>query len=236
MLAKLNGWGKVAIGTRMNDRCDPLFFNCWSRMIASGLRSGDTLLDAAVELPQHFAATALASFFLKSDADTLLMVDTDQVFKPDTLSRLRDDFTGFSYDILCALAVARRNPFYPIVLGLRPDPGDGKCDYKCLKDDINGKVIEVDTVGTGFTLIRRSVFDKMQSQLGIDKWFFEFGDGGLGEDTRFCQRAKQCGCKIGVHTGIGIGHRGPITFLWDVENKKTVMESYDQVRDLLTKQ
>ena len=229
----MKSWGKVAIGTRFNDRCDPLFFNCWSRMIASGLRKGDTLLDAAVELPQHFAATAMTSFFLRSDADSLLMVDTDMIFKPDTLSRLRDDVAGQKYDILSALSVARRKPFYPIVLGLRKSKKTKQLSYQCLKDEIRGQVLKVDTVGTGFTLIRRSVFTAIQKKLKIKKWFFEFGDGGLGEDTRFCQRAKKIGAKIAVHTGVGIGHRGPIMFLWDVEKKRTEMEAYDQVSALL---
>jgi hypothetical protein len=229
MLAELKGWGSVAIGTRMNDRCDPLFFNSWTHLVARGMRTGDTVLDAAVELPQHFAATVLAGFFLKSDADTLCMVDTDMVFKPDTLARLRDDPAGQEYDILSALSVTRRSPFYPIVLRLK---ADGSA-YECAKDSIDGNVIPVDSVGTGFTLIRRSVFDRMKTELGIDRWLFQFGDGGLGEDTRFCQDAKKIGAKIGVHTGVSIGHRGPITFAWDAATKQTSMHCKDQVGNLL---
>lgn len=225
----MNNWGKIAIGTRLNDRCDPLFFNSWSHLIAGGLRKEDTVLDAAVELPQHFAATVLTTFFLKSDADTLLMVDTDMIFKPDTLNRLRDDPAGWDYDVLSALSVTRRRPFYPIVLRLKADG----TSYECVKDAIDGKIIDVDSVGTGFTLIRRTVFDKIKTATDIDKWFFDFGQGGLGEDTQFCQRAKAVGARIGVHTGISIGHRGPITFIWDTEKKQTMMESSDQIKFLL---
>ena len=225
-------FGSIALGTRMNDRCDPWFFNSWSHLIAGGMRTGDTVLDAAVELPQHFAGTVMALLFLKSDADTLLAVDTDMIFKPDTLARLRDDPEGQKYDILSALSVTRRSPFYPIVLRIMKKK-DGTRAYECAKDAIDGKVIPVDSVGTGFTLIRRSVFARMKSKLGIDKWFFQWGDGGLGEDTRFCQDAKKIGCKIGVHTGVSIGHRGPIMFGWDAEKKQTMMVSKDQVKELL---
>jgi len=231
----MNDWGTIAVGTRMNDRCDPVFFNCWSHLIAGGLRPGDTLLDAGIELPQHFAATVLVNHFLHSDADTLFMVDTDMIFKPDTLTRLRDDEKGRQYDILSALSVTRRRPFAPILLRLLEKPDDTQCAYKCVKEEINGEVVDVDTIGTGFTLIRRSVFDAIKTQLGIDKWYMDFGPGGLGEDTQFCQRAKSVGSKIGVHTGISIGHRGPITFLWDTEKKEIMMESSDQIRDILEK-
>src|SRR3990167_3588135 len=229
----MKDWGKIAIGTRMNDRCDPVFFNCWSHLIAGGLRSGDTVLDAGIELPQHFAAVVLSAFFLRSDADTLCMVDTDMVFQPDTLSRLRDDADGQTYDMLSALSVTRRRPFHPIVLRLAVDPVASGQAYDALKPPYGGKVLDVDTVGTGFTLIRRSVFDRMKEQLGIDRWFFDFGQGGLGEDTCFCQRVKSIGGRIAVHTGIGIGHRGPIAFVWDEENQKTMMETQDQVKELI---
>ncbi len=225
----MSAWKSIALGTRMNDRCDPLFFNSWSHLIAGGLCAGDTVLDAAVELPQHFAATVMTLFFLRSDADTLCMIDSDMVFKPDTLARLRDDPAGQEYDILSALSVTRRKPFYPIVLRQK---ADGSA-YEGRSDLIDGSVASVDSVGTGFTLIRRSVFDKMKSELGIDKWYFQFGDGGLGEDTRFCQDAKKLGLKIGVHTGVGIGHRGPLTFVWDYETKRTMMESSDQIKEML---
>jgi len=228
----MTDWGTIAIGTRMNDRCDPRFFNSWSHLIAGGLRRGDTVLDAAIELPQHFAGTALALFYLRSDADTLCMVDTDMIFQPDALERLRSDPAGYEYDILSALSVTRRKPFYPIVLRLKEENGETK--YQCAKDEINGGIVEVDAVGTGFTLIRRSVFERMEKELSFGRWFFEFGHGGLGEDTQFCQRAKslKASCKIGVHTGVSIGHRGPIAFYWNVKEKKTEMESYDQCAEL----
>ena len=229
----MSNWGKIAIGTRFNDKCDPVFFNCWSHLIAGGLRKDDTVLDAGIELPQHFAATALTTFFLRSDADTLLMVDTDMIFKPDTLARMRDDKAGWKYDVLSALSVTRRRPWYPIILKKRANRKGNQSAYECLRKEIDGRIIPVDTVGTGFTLIRRSVFERMKSKLKISKWFFEFGLGGLGEDTMFCQRAKKLNMKIGVHTGINIGHRGPITWIWDEKTKTTMMESHDQIKDIL---
>lgn len=231
----MTAWRKIAIGTRMNDRCDPVFFNCWSHLIAGGMRVGDTVLDSGIELPQHFAAVVLVSYFLKSDADTLLMVDTDMIFKPDALSRMRDDLVGQEYDILSALSVTRRRPFYPIILKLRENPQSGQTEYECVKDGIEGQIIPADSVGTGFTLIRRAVFERMKAELKIEKWFFDFGPGGLGEDTQFCQRAKLLNLKIGIHTGINIGHRGPIVFVWDIEQKRTMMETHDQVSEILTK-
>lgn len=219
----------------MNDRCDPVFFNCWSHLIAGGLRKGDTVLDAGIELPQHFAAVVLVDHFLKSDADTLFIVDTDMIFKPEQLGKLRDDPAGHEYDVLSALSVTRRRPFHPIILRLREKPLDNQCAYECIKPKPEDHIIESDSVGTGFTLIRRTVFDRMKAELGIDKWYFDFGQGGLGEDTMFCQRAKKLNCRIGVHSKIKIGHRGPLTFFWDEKEQRTMMETNDQIATILTK-
>lgn len=230
---KVNGFGRVAVGTRMNDRCDPYFFNSWTHLIAGGLRPGDTVLDAAIELPQHWAATLMAKKFLKSDADTLCTIDTDMVFKKDALERLRSDERGLDFDIISALSCTRRKPFLPIVLRLLPEGQPGPSAYECKAEEIDGAIVPVDSVGTGFTLIRRSVFDRMKDKFQNGGWWFQFGESGLGEDTRFCQEAKEIGAKIGVHTGISIGHRGPLTFVWDYEKKMTMLESYDQVAELI---
>lgn len=231
----MSDWGKIAIGTRMNDRCDPVFFNCWSHLITGGLRKGDTVLDAGIELPQHFAAVVLVQYFLKSDADTLFMVDTDMIFKPDTLSRLRDDPAGWQYDILSALSVTRRRPFTPIVMRLRKERTDDQCAYEAIPPGPEDTIMDVDTVGTGFTLIRRQVFEDMKNKLGITKWFFDFGPGGLGEDTHFCQNAKKLNARIGVHCKVAIGHRGPIAFIWDEKQQRAMMETHDQVAVILEK-
>jgi hypothetical protein len=226
-------WGKVAVGTRLNDRCDPLFFNCWGRLLTSGMRAGDRLLDAGVELPQHFAAVVVARNFLATDADSLLMVDTDMIFTPDTLSRLRDAEDGQEYDVLSALSVVRRRPFHPIVLRLRQPATPGPCAYECIKLAPGDGVLEVDSVGTGFTLIRRSVFDRMRAELGIDRWYFDWMPGGGGEDTMFCQNARRLGMRIGVDCRVGIGHRGPMTFGWDMQKQEPTLEAYDQVHRIL---
>jgi hypothetical protein len=229
----MNDWGKIAIGTRMNDRCDPVFFNCWSHLIAGGLRKGDSVLDAGIELPQHFAAVVVVQYFLKSDADTLCFIDTDMIFKPDTLTRLRDNKAGQEFDVLSALSVTRRRPYAPIILRLKKERTDDQCAYDPIMPESG--VMDVDTVGTGFTLIRRVVFEKMKSEMGIDKWFFDFGDGGVGEDTRFSQRAKKLGFKLGVDTDVKIGHRGPITFIWDEKEQRAAMETFDQIAVILAK-
>lgn len=226
-------WGKIAVATRMNDRCDPVFFNCWTKLVASGLRNGDVVLGAGIELPQHFAATVITKRFLKSDADTLFFVDTDMIFKPEDLQTMRDDPAGQEYGILSALSVVRRKPFHPIVLKLKSNPENAKCAYEYTKPSPEDHIVECDSVGTGFTLIRREVFERMQNEIGIDEWFFDFGQGGLGEDTCFCQRAKQLGIKIGVHGKVCIGHRGPITFVWDSETQTTRLEASDQIAELL---
>lgn len=226
----MSNWGTIAVGTRIGEgRCDPLFFRSWTKLVIGGLRVGDGALDPAVELPHHMAANVLVRQFLRSSADTLCMIDSDMVFDSDTLSKLRDDPTGEGYDMLSALCVVRRKPFAPVLLRVQERP-DGQKEYRCHEHLIDGGIVDVDAIGLPFAMIRRTVFDRLS---GYAPWWFDWGERGLGEDTNFSQRAIAAGCRLGVHTGVGIEHRGTIGFKWDVENKKTVMCSFDQVGELI---
>lgn len=224
----MNSWGKIAIGKRIGQCSDPLFERSWGHLLTRGLRPGDTLLDPAIEMPHHFAANVLVKYFLKSDADTLCVVDADMIFPPETLIKLRDDLAGQKYDILSALSVARRYPFAPIVLTKCADGG-----FRCCKESITGEIANVDLMSMGFCLIRRTVFEKMQSEKKCGQWFFNWGPQGQGEDTSFSLTAKELGFKIGVHTGLSIGHRGQMVMKWNLEKKCTEFEQYDQLKELI---
>jgi len=225
----MSNWGTVAIGTRIGEgRCDPLFFRSWTRLVTGGMRAGDVVLDPAIELPHHMAANILVQNFLQSGADTLCMVDSDMVFAPDTLSKMRDNKEGGIYDTLSALSVSRRAPFAPIALQLQEK--DGASEYRCCAELITGGVIDVDAVSLAFCLIRKSVFVALAKYA---PWWFDWGERGLGEDTRFTLRMHEAGSRAGVHTGISIEHRGMIGFVWDVEQKKTRLTEFNQVRQLI---
>jgi len=221
----MSNWGTIALGCRIGERADPLFVRSWQNMIASGLRKGDGMIDPAVEMPHHFAANYLAKLFLKSDANTLCMVDSDMIFSADTLSKLRDNPEGAGYGTLSPLCTTRRNPYVPVVLTTK-----GKSAWTARVDLVDGSLVQVDATCVAFALIRRQVFLDIDEKFKVGGWFFDWGPQGYGEDTTFSDRARACGYKIGIDTGIQIGHRGSMTFGWDVEKKQTVFSDYNQVK------
>jgi GT2 family glycosyltransferase len=133
-----------------------------------------------------------------ADVTHLLWIDDDMVFAPDSLQRL----LAHDLDIVGGLCHGRRAPHYaPILLKKQ---GGSLMGYAYQHDYIRG-LVEVDATGGAFLLVKREVF------VSIENKFTTPGEGpwshrGSGEDTAFCERAKECGYKIFVDTSLEIGH------------------------------
>ena len=63
------------------------------------------------------------------------------------------------------------------------------------------KLIQVDIVGTGFLLIKREVFERVEYP-----WFQCSDKSQSGEDVFFCVKCKEVGIPIFVDTGLHLGH------------------------------
>ena len=142
------------------------------------------------------ARNSLVEQALYDGARHLLMLDTDQVYPADTLTKLISHNVG-----ICGVRVHRRwMPFDPIFL--RGDIGR----YEPVTEDemYSGDLIEIDATGTGCLLFNMGIFDKLTPQ------WFEFGkatDGKpVGEDINFCSKARNAGVRIFVDTSIEVGH------------------------------
>jgi len=128
-------------------------------------------------------------------AKYLLMLDTDQVYPVDTLTKL----LSHKVDV-CGVRVHRRwMPFDPIFLR-----GEiGKYESVSEEEAYSGDLIEIDATGTGCLLFDMKVFDKIEKP-----WFaFDQVDGKpIGEDIYFCSKARKAGLRIFVDTSIEVGH------------------------------
>ena len=128
-------------------------------------------------------------------ASHLMMLDTDQVYPPETLTKLMSNKVD-----VCGVRVHRRwMPFDPIFL--RGDIGK----YESVPDEemYSGNLIDIDATGSGCLLFDMSVFDKVRYP-----WFkLDIQDGELvGEDFYFCSKARKAGIRICVDTAIEVGH------------------------------
>ena len=128
--------------------------------------------------------TKVTDLFLQTDAQWLLMVDSDQVFTPA--------------DILALLKAADAE-HRPIVGGLYTGSGQGLETTQAPEGDY----------GAGFLLVHRRVFEHLAALHPRPlPWFQECVRDGefYGEDTEFFQRAIDAGFRIHLHSGVRIGH------------------------------
>jgi predicted peroxiredoxin len=123
------------------------------------------------------------------------MLDTDQVYPRDTLTKL----LSHEVDIAGVLVHKRWAPFNPVML--RGTLGK----YIIVEDEemYSGDLVEVDATGTGCLLFDMRVFDKVKYP-----WFkfSVINEKPVGEDIYFCSKARQSGVRIFVDTSIEVGH------------------------------
>jgi GT2 family glycosyltransferase len=214
-----DGWGSVAVGVRLYRNSDWQFIASWSRFLISGLRPGDRLLEMSVAagLPHHQAANELVKAFLKSDCDSLLLIDDDMIIPYDALNALRDNVDNWDFDIVQGFCTHKSFPPHAVAYLLMDEqPGEPEpLKYGAIAHLPEDGVTEVDAVGAAITLIRREVLEDLISEYGPDytAWF-DFRGHSEMEDMRFSQRCKERGFKLAVDTRAKIGHVGSHIYGW----------------------
>jgi len=208
---KVRGWGDLAIGVRVAKVPEPHFFVDWTKLLTGGLRERDSILMPEMFQPAHWAANKTVRNFVNSNKDSLLMIDDDMTFPMDAVHQLRENKENWKYDIVMAFCTRRGWPPYPIVYKLQEEkeaPRNLSGDPFHMTTDFNdGDVVEVDTTGLAFTLIRREVVEAMiDEQWGLNHTRFFKYEHEESEDISFCRRARELGFRIAVDTNVKIGH------------------------------
>jgi len=190
--------GKIAIGFPLVDSTIPVsFFTSFTCM--------EKPREYVVLMPQFphgpysgniaDARNSLVEQAQKEGAKYLFMLDTDQVYPSNTLTKLMSNKVD-----VCGVRVHRRwMPFDPIFL--RGDIGK----YLSVPDEemYSGNLIDVDATGSGCLLFDMTVFDRVEYP-----WFkLDIQDGeSVGEDIYFCSKARKKDVRICVDTSIEVGH------------------------------
>lgn len=155
----------------------------------------------------------IVQHFLDTDSQWLLFVDSDMTWDKNTIHQLYSHADPIKAPIVsgftCGLNV---DGTIVSTLGIKvPDQGDEL--MFAFPTDVD-KLVEVDTVGTGFVLIHRDVFIKVRDEIKDEHfpWFNEdvYLSRPRGEDQSFCLRARSLGIPVHVHTGIPVGHHKSI--------------------------
>ena len=154
------------------------------------------------------------TFLETTDANWLLMIDSDERLSLDTWRKLVSSADDIQRPIVSGLVFAA---FFDGQDELRPVPTIYRMNMETGLQPIDDypldKLFEVDAVGTGCILIHRNVLLDMQknatSNQGKDwAWFVEGAIDGtyFGEDLLFSKRLKSMGYKIFAHTGAILPH------------------------------
>ena len=144
----------------------------------------------------------LARMSLQMDADYVFWLDSDMVFKPDTLIRMMDTMKKHDLDFLTGLYFRRVPPYSPVLFD-RLEYDKGICRWTEFKE-IPDSLFEVGGCGFGCVLMKTDVFIDVQSVHG--NMFAPRGNNG--EDLAFCMRARECGFKLWCDPSIICGHVG----------------------------
>ncbi len=198
-------------------------------------RKGDVGFNALAQwgdaLIQRARQDIVARFLSNPTATHLLFADADVGFEPGQLFRLLD----FGVDVAAAPYPDKRgNPAEP---GAAPGSGkDWDGSFELLEAVEGGKhrgFARARRVGMGFTLIRRTVFERMMERYPQLRYsgaftmgdplaknpyryaFFNCGvEGGryLSEDHAFCNRWTGMGGEIWLDLESRVRHVGPATF------------------------
>ena len=156
------------------------------------------------------ARNSCAAKFLAGDATHLMFVDADIQFNPTDIVKL----VAHDKDIVGGIYPQKTLPPKMVVNTL----DNGACE---------GDLVEVGTLGTGFMLIKRGVFERMITE-GAQKYTDAIGLSSvennhqydffnctidnqgryLTEDWSFCRRWRELGGKIWADTSIALAHVG----------------------------
>lgn len=146
----------------------------------------------------------LATLSVTKEFDYVLWLDSDMVFKPDTLIRMMDTLQKNDLDILTGLCFRRVPPYTPTLFDKLEMDGDN-CIHTEF-DEIPEELFEVGGCGFAAVLMKTDVFLDVSAKFGA--MFTPIGQNG--EDASFCMRARECGYKIFCDPKIVIGHVGNI--------------------------
>lgn len=133
---------------------------------------------------------------LESGCSHLIMMDTDQIYHRETITRLM----SHELPIVGCLVYRRYPPFDPLMFSGEPHK------YVNITEWEEGELVEVEATGTGCLLFDMTVFRTLPKP-----WFCSIineqtGKTETGEDFYFCQQARKAGLKIYVDTSIPCGH------------------------------
>jgi len=193
---------KLGVAIPLYNQVPSVFFKSFINFFVYAVQKHHIKLFSVDSTAVDVARNVLVEKFLKSNCTHLLFLDSDMVFPPEIVDLL----LKHDKDFISALYVLRKahRPCY------RFKDGD---NYKAPEKIEPNKLLEVDAVGLGTCLLKRSVLEKTSSDNDGKPLFkidYKSRTEIFGEDVYFCKLAKKSGFKVFVDTSVLVGHFGGI--------------------------
>jgi len=221
---------KIAIGYITHGLLWAAFVNSINTLLLQRPEKIHSVIDEVgpyINVNRHF----LAKKFLETDADWLLMLDTDVILDP------------VSYDVLIDAADSEK---YPLLAGkyffyFHEDDNQFRVSaqtFDTTPDNNLGWLLSypqntiidgLKQVATGLMIVHRSVLEKIQENNLNSKapWFWNGldvdGFNIISEDDYFCEQARNAGINIALHTGVSARHIRKMAVIEDYFLKQSVV-------------
>jgi GT2 family glycosyltransferase len=150
--------------------------------------------------------------FLKTDCKYILMTDTDVVFEAKDVQELLRANKPIVGALYYGILGGNPNSTFPVALKYQKIKGEGRV-LASIDSIPKSPFVEVDALGMGLTLVKRSVIQALEPSSKLNTPFAEMIWDGRhhGEDAVFCLRAKEKGYSSWLATKARVGHRKTIT-------------------------
>lgn len=164
------------------------FVDSWTKMIQYNyeyaLNPGELIkYDRATVSYHSFARNSLVD---NMQGDWLLQLDTDVTFEPDLIWRMVQRMEKYGIDVLCGLYLYKSPPHPPVAYAWDPKKKEKFILGDWQKDC---DLLQIKSAGAGCLLVRKSVFERMRSELKCSPFDIYFdGKVPLSEDHSFFER------------------------------------------------
>lgn len=163
----------------------------------------------------HLARNDIVRRFLDMPPEVryLAFIDADMVVPADFIDQLTKAAVEHDLDIVGGLCFSGgRKTIKPTIYKIFRNE-QGELRSECKIGYPAPALMEVDATGAACILIDRAVLEAIAAEPKFGStphpWFQDqvIDGADFSEDIVFCLRAKTCGKKVWVHTGVKVGHR-----------------------------
>lgn len=185
----------------------------WRALNEAAARYGNVIIDAPDRNPRDVNRNIIVSrFLLRTDADWLLMVDSDTTIPVDAIEKM----LSLRKSVVCGVQPLILGASSSLVANVMPYPSADNPDPhwpNWLEWNADAKPHRIRWCGFGCVLMHRAVFGSFDWP-----WFHEdhgdrFGRNNVTEDVYFCRKAKRANIEVWCHPGVVCGHHKMVDLL-----------------------